>query len=106
MVFSLNPIRGCSLLLPILLKERFFKMNKASFTDSKIKQLMPRQKRYSLTVDTGLSIRVMPSGVKSWVVRIPYNNRVSDITLGHFPEIGKRQACQLVVQSINTLSIK
>ena len=37
----------------------------------------------------------MPSGVKSWVVRIPFNNRVSDITLGHFPEIGKRQACQL-----------
>lgn len=70
-------------------------MKKSSFTDSKIKQLSPAKKRYSLTVDTGLSIRVMPSGVKSWVVRIPFNNRVSDITLGHFPEIGKRQACQL-----------
>lgn len=70
-------------------------MKKSSFTDSKIKQLSPAKKRYSLTVDTGLSIRVMPSGVKSWVVRIPFNNRVSYITLGHFPEIGKRQACQL-----------
>lgn len=70
-------------------------MKKSSFTDSKIKQLSPAKKRYSLTVDTGLSIRVMPSGVKSWVVRIPFNNRVSDISLGHFPEIGKRQACQL-----------
>ncbi|GAB1826852.1 tyrosine-type recombinase/integrase [Turicimonas sp. TL08] len=70
-------------------------MNKPPFTDNKIRQLAPAQKRYSVTVDIGLSIRVMPSGIKSWVVRIPYNNRVIDITLGHFPEIQKRQACQL-----------
>lgn len=70
-------------------------MTKSSFSNSKIKKLTPKDKRYSLSIGNGLTIRVMPSGVKSWVVRIPHNNRVHDITLGHFPEIDKKKASQL-----------
>lgn len=70
-------------------------MAKSSFTNSKIDKLPTKSKRYSLSIGNGLTIRIMPSGVKSWLVRIPHGNRVHDITLGHFPEIDKKKACQL-----------
>ncbi|UNU73970.1 Arm DNA-binding domain-containing protein [Moraxella nasovis] len=37
-------------------------------TDNKIKGLKPTEKRYSLSAGEGLSIEVMPSGRKSWVL--------------------------------------
>lgn len=61
----------------------------------KIAALKPLEKRYSLLVDKGLSIRVFPSGIKSWILRIPKNGRVTDITLGRFPDISLAQAKQL-----------
>lgn len=61
----------------------------------KIAALKPREKRFSLVIEKGLTIRVHPSGKKSWVVRVPKNGRVIDLTLGHFPEISLVQAKQL-----------
>ena len=40
-------------------------------------------------------MRVHTTGVKSWVLRIPVNGRVSDITLGHWPDISLMQARQI-----------
>lgn len=34
----------------------------------------------------------MPSGIISWIVRIPFKNQIKDITIGHYPEIDKKQA--------------
>lgn len=34
----------------------------------------------------------MPSGIISWVVRISFKNQIKDITIGHYPEINKKQA--------------
>lgn len=61
-------------------------------TSRTIQSLKPKDRRYTIAVDKGLALRVQPSGTKSWVLRIPTNGRVIDITLGHFPELGLQQA--------------
>lgn len=58
----------------------------------RIDKLIPREKRYSISLGNGLTIRVMPSGIISWIVRIPFKNQIKDITISHYPEINKKQA--------------
>ncbi len=48
-----------------------------------------------MTIEKGLSLRVHPSGVKSWVVRICQSGRVIDITLGRWPDVSLAQAKSL-----------
>ena len=67
-------------------------MRKNLSTSKKIAALEPREKRYSVAVDKGLTLRVHPSGTKSWVLRIPHNGRIIDITLGRFPDMNLQQA--------------
>ena len=61
-------------------------------SSKQISTLKPKEKRYSITIDKGLALRIQPSGTKSWVLRIPHNGRVTDLTLGHFPDMGLQQA--------------
>lgn len=75
------------------------------FTSKKIAALKPREKRFSLVVEKGLTIRVHPSGKKSWVVRVPQNGRVLDLTLGHFPDISLAQAKQLARKNQKRLEV-
>lgn len=56
-------------------------------TSKKIAALKPRAKRFQITDQFGLALRVQTSGVKSWVLRVPQNGRIVDITIGHWPEI-------------------
>lgn len=67
---------------------------KNRYTDKAISLLTPNTKRYQITVDNGLSLRVLPSGIKSWVVRIPHKGSISDISIGHWPDINRREAAQ------------
>ena len=62
------------------------------FTSKKIAALKPHKKRYQIALGDGLHIRVQPSGKKSWVLRISRAGHISDITLGHFPEMSLQQA--------------
>ena len=61
-------------------------------TSKKIAALRPREKRYSVAIENGLTLRVHPSGTKSFVLRIPQNGRIIDVTLGHFPDLSLQQA--------------
>lgn len=61
----------------------------------KIEALKPREKRYTVPDTHGLTLRVYPSGTKSWCLRLSYNGRVSDISLGKWPEVDLKQARQL-----------
>ena len=61
-------------------------------TSKKIAALKPRDQRYQITDQSGLALRVQTSGVKSWVLRVPQNGRIVDITLGHWPEVSLMQA--------------
>lgn len=65
---------------------------KNTFTSKKIAALRPQEKRFSIAIEKGLTLRVHPSGTKSWVLRVPQNNRIIDLTLGHFPDLGFQQA--------------
>ena len=63
-----------------------------TFTSKRIAELKPQEKRFSIAIEKGLTLRVHPSGTKSWVLRVPQNNRIIDLTLGHFPDLGLQQA--------------
>lgn len=60
----------------------------------KIAALKPREKRYVVTDSHGLTLRIHPSGSKSWVLRLSTAGRVVDITLGKWPDMSLRQARQ------------
>ena len=67
----------------------------SSLTTKKIAALKPREKRYSVSDGHGLTIKVQPSGTKSWVLRISSGGRVTDLALGHWPELSLMQARQI-----------
>lgn len=65
------------------------------FIDSYIKNLKPKSKWFEKTEATGLGIRVMPSGNKSWIYRFTMNGQRKKITLGKYPGISLKQAREL-----------
>lgn len=75
-------------------------------TSKQIKGLKPQEKRYQITDEGGLALRVQTSGVKSWVLRISQNGRVLDLTLGHWPEITLMQARVLARQKKKELELE
>lgn len=66
-----------------------------TLTTKKIAALKPREKRYSVTDGHGLTLKVQSSGTKSWVLRVSHGGRVTDIALGHWPEVSLMQARQI-----------
>ena len=58
-----------------------------ALTDLKAKKLVPRDKRYEVLDGKGLSIRVMPTGSKSWVFRYMIDGRARRMTLGSYPSL-------------------
>lgn len=65
-----------------------------NWTTKAIEALEPRDKRYSVTIGGGLSLKVQVSGNKSWVYRQCINGRVIDVLLGHYPEMSLGEAKQ------------
>lgn len=75
-------------------------------TPKEIKALKPKSKRYQITDSPGLALRVQASGVKSWVFRFSRNGRVTDQTIGHWPEISLIQARAIVRRKQKELEIE
>ena len=67
-----------------------------ALTTKQINSLIPTDKRYVVRDTHGLSLRVYPSGTKTWVLRLSANCRVSDVTLGRYPEMDLKEARQVV----------
>lgn len=65
-----------------------------NWTAKAIEALEPRDKRYSVAIGGGLSLKVQVSGSKSWVYRQCINGRVVDALLGHYPEMTLAMAKQ------------
>lgn len=64
-----------------------------SLTDKKVKNARPKAKIYFLADDEGLSLRIDPTGLKSWCYRYTdLNKKRFRKTLGHYPEISLKQA--------------
>lgn len=77
-----------------------------NLTSKKIAALKPREKRYSLALENGLTLRVHPSGSKSWLMRATLNGRNVDITLGHFPDMSLAQAKQAARRKQKEFDVK
>ncbi|WP_417143096.1 Arm DNA-binding domain-containing protein, partial [Parasutterella excrementihominis] len=75
-------------------------------TPKEIRALTPKSKRYQITDSPGLALRVQVSGVKSWVFRFSRNGRVTDQTIGHWPEISLLQARAIVRKKQRELEIE
>lgn len=71
------------------------------FTDSYIKNLKPEQKWFEQIEDSGLGLRVMPGGTKSWIYRFTLQNKRYKMTLGKYPGISLKQARDLHLQAEN-----
>lgn len=70
------------------------------FTDNYIKNIQPDKKWFEKTESSGLAIRIMPSGNKSWVYRFSFNNKRYKMTLGKYPGTTLKQARELVLSAI------
>ena len=53
-----------------------------SLTTKTIANLKPKESRYSIADGNGLTLRVQPSGSKSWVFRSHHSGRITDETIG------------------------
>lgn len=70
------------------------------FIDSYIKSLKSESNWFEKTESTGLAVRVMPSGNKSWIYRFTINGKRHKMTLGKYPGISLKQARELHIQAI------
>jgi integrase len=61
-------------------------------TDAQIKALQPRVTRYLITDGRGLSVDVLPSGVKSWMFRYRQDGAYGKVTLGRYPDLTLKAA--------------
>lgn len=64
-------------------------------TDTRIRALRAREKRYRITDADGLMLEVRPNGKKTFVLRYQVNKRRRDKLLGHYPRMSLREARQL-----------
>src|SRR3990167_8130861 len=69
------------------------------FIDSYIKNLKSDTNWYEKTESSGLGVRVMPSGSKSWIYRYTLNGKRQKMTLGKYPAISLKQARDLFLQA-------
>lgn len=69
-----------------------------ALTNKKLEALKPRATRYTIADGNGLTLRVYPSGTKTWVLRHCIYGRISDIKLGNYPEMSLMQARQVTRQ--------
>lgn len=71
-----------------------------------LKNLKPKEKRYTVKLGNSLFLRVHPSGVKSYVLRYNLKGTVKDVTLGHYPALTLMQARHLAETKRSELNIK
>lgn len=71
------------------------------FIDSYIKNLKSDTNWYEKTESSGLGIRVMPSGNKSWIYRYTLNGKRQKMTLGKYPALSLKQARELLLKAQN-----
>lgn len=62
------------------------------FTDRMLKGLLPRESKYYLRENDGFAIRVMPSGVKTWLYIYNYDSKRREMVLGQYPDVSLKMA--------------
>ena len=62
------------------------------FTDIMIRKLRPEETKYTRSEGNGFTVRVMPSGVKSWLYLYRFDGKRLEINLGSYPEVSLETA--------------
>lgn len=62
------------------------------FTDIFIRNLKPEVKKYYKRESDGFTVRVMPSGVKTWLLVYTVDGRRKEMNLGHYPYVSLSMA--------------
>lgn len=62
------------------------------FTDSFIKSLKPQEKKLYVREARGFAIRVLPSGVKTWLYIFTFEGKRTEMNLGHYPAVSLSDA--------------
>ncbi|MEH6812005.1 MAG: integrase arm-type DNA-binding domain-containing protein, partial [Motiliproteus sp.] len=79
-------------------------------TNTEVKQAKPRDKEYSLVDGEGLSLRIKPTGSKTWVFNYyrPHSKKRANISFGIYPDVSlakarerRRDARQLIAEDID-----
>ena len=63
-------------------------------TDTKVRNLKPKDKLYRMADSHGLALEINPNGSKLWRHRYRYNNKATMMSLGHYPEVSLLDARQ------------
>ncbi len=69
-------------------------MKVTTFTDTMIKKLKPEEKKYTRSEGNGFTIRIMPSGVKSWLYLFNFDGNRLEMNFGIFPDVSLETARQ------------
>jgi integrase len=62
------------------------------FTDTMIRKLKPEESKYTKSEGNGFTIRVMPSGVKTWLYLYRFNGNRLELNLGGYPDVSLETA--------------
>lgn len=57
------------------------------FTDTMIRKLKPGEVKYTRSEGNGFTVRVMPSGVKTWLYLYSFDGKRREMNLGSYPEV-------------------
>ena len=58
-----------------------------ALTELQIKQLKPREKRFTVSDGRGLLLEIHHNGAKYWILRYKINGKEKRKSLGNFPDI-------------------
>lgn len=63
-------------------------------TATQVKNAKPKEKEYNLNDGQGLKLRILPSGLKQWLLNYyrPTNGKRANFTLGRYPDLSLVQA--------------
>lgn len=73
-------------------------------SELQVKNLKPKETRYSVTDGEGLAVDVLPSGKKKWVLSYRIGGKQTRKTLGEYPAIGCKEARNLARELKKTAS--
>jgi len=69
-------------------------MKKTTFTDTMIRKLKPEKSDYTRSEGNGFTVRVMPTGVKTWLYLFEVDGRRRKMNLGQYPDVTLETARQ------------
>ncbi|MFA7597085.1 MAG: Arm DNA-binding domain-containing protein [Novosphingobium sp.] len=61
-------------------------------TEVACRSAVPREREYKLSDVGGLSLRIRPTGLKTWCWKYSYAGREKRLTIGRYPEVSLKQA--------------